>query len=425
MYSLQPTVRRTSRMSKLNKSFQELLKDHWAFLDSPWPERQLTRNHRTMNKDVPRMSFVKTLLLERLGAIPVFFFLINIWALHEYPGPYREVDKGILFLYHLVKGVPMDGISPYIPKSSFHVIHTHFYKQEYNMHSKKITSWLASMFSSITIRLLSAKAKNPPLFRHVTLHLDGHDTRATYGESSAEMYSYKLKKSGLRTQVCMDVNGMAILVSRSQSCKDHNDGTMLVDMKVYNHIHELDCIALDGGYTQHIPNILDKCDLTKDNFCCPVRKKRHQDLAESESNYNSMFGSFRSQMESLFGELGRTFEKHNNRNPVLVDKKRTYNLQLRLCLLLLNIKHMVALLSITEEPIHLAWMRDNFEYPYKDKSMEYQIESVPVETMLESATSMAKLQEEFLNMSMTDVETEQKTSHKREIMVAVEIPRKK
>ncbi|KAF9897981.1 hypothetical protein EC991_001228, partial [Linnemannia zychae] len=124
-------------------------------------------------------------------------------------------------------------MEPYMPKSSFHIIHAMFFKTEYAAHNKYITHCLATMFSTITIRLLSAKEKNPPLFQHVTLHLDGHDTRATYqGATSAEMYSYKLKKSGLRTQVVMDCNGMALWVSKSAACKNHADGTMLLAMKV-------------------------------------------------------------------------------------------------------------------------------------------------------------------------------------------------
>ncbi|KAI9233212.1 MAG: hypothetical protein BYD32DRAFT_360186, partial [Podila humilis] len=50
------------------------------------------------------------------------------------------------------------------------------------------------------------------------------------------MYSYKLKKSGVRTQVCMDPNGMALI---------------------------LDCIAIDGGYTQYIKKLVEDTSMTK------------------------------------------------------------------------------------------------------------------------------------------------------------------
>ena len=132
------------------------------------------------------------------------------------------------------------------------------------------------------------------------------------------MYSYKLKKSGVRTQVCVDCNGMAILVSKSLPCKENNDGSLLVSMKIQKHIHLLDCIAVDGGYTQYIKKVVEDTELSKKNFCYPIRKSRGKDLAQDEANYNKIFGSFRSQIEAEFGELGAIFEKHNNRKPVLV-----------------------------------------------------------------------------------------------------------
>lgn len=242
-------------MSNIKRHFKQLLQDQWGFLDEEWPIHEMRNNHRTAIKPVERMAIVKETLFKRLGAIPVFFFLMVLWAHGQYPGPYREVEKGLLILYHLVKGVSMDAMSPHIPKSSFHSLHSQFYKVHFKSHLKQVNQMLASMFSTFAIRLLSAKAINPPLFKHVTLHLDGHDTRLTSEEkSSAEMYSYKLKKSGVRTQVCMDPNGMAIIVSKSLPCKDNNDGAMLVGMKIHRHIHELDCIAIDGGYTQYMEN---------------------------------------------------------------------------------------------------------------------------------------------------------------------------
>ncbi|KAF9964335.1 hypothetical protein BGZ73_001912 [Actinomortierella ambigua] len=196
-------------------------------------------------------------------------------------------------------------------------------------------------------------------------------------------------------------------------------------MKIQNYMHEMDCVALDGGYTQYIPSIIDKSSLSKSNFCTPVRKKAHKPLSKEEANYNTIFGAFRSQMESLFGELGRTFEKHNNRAPIQVDKAKTYNLQLKLALLLLNIKHMVTLLKIQEQPLHAAWKSDGFDYPQQQKSMEFLIESDPVENMMSDAVSMNKLQEEFLSMSMVDVESASIPTSKRQMLESVEIPRKK
>jgi hypothetical protein len=250
---------------------------------------------------------------------------------------------------------------------------------------------------------LSANKKNPPLFKQVTLHLDGHDTRATYqGETSAEMYSYKLKKSGLRTQVVMDCNGMALWVSKSASCKNYADGTMLLSMKLDKKMHAMDCVAVDGGYTQFLKTLAEKSDLTLHNFTHPFRKKKHQDLTSQETEYNSIFGSFRSQMEALFGELGSVFERHNNRTPIITEKKNTYNLQMKLALLLLNIKRMVAMLNLTSEPIHTSWMRDDFDYPGENQDVEQTMDYFPINALLEDGDTMARMQEEFLGMAIGD-----------------------
>ncbi|KAG9067098.1 hypothetical protein KI688_011879 [Linnemannia hyalina] len=151
------------------------------------------------------------------------------------------------------------------------------------------------------------------MFKHVTLYLDGHDSRATYGEDKAAMYSYKLKKSGLRTQVAIDANGMVLFVSKSASCRDNNDGKMLQEMGIGKKINNMDCIALDGGYTQYIGDIVEKEKLDERNFCFPIRKKRLQQLHEEESNFNAMFGGFRSTSEAVFGNLMKTFAKFNNK----------------------------------------------------------------------------------------------------------------
>jgi len=165
----------------------------------------------------------------------------------------------------------MDSIAQFIPKSTFHVIYSTFVKLERPLFEKEITRCFSSMFSSPEIRIRSANWRNPELFKHVTMMLDGHDSRATYGEDKAAMYSYKLKKSGLRTQVVIDVNGMVLFASKSASCRDNNDGKMLLEMGLGKRIHGMDCVALDGGYTQYIGDLVEK--LEEHNFCFPIRKK--------------------------------------------------------------------------------------------------------------------------------------------------------
>ena len=99
-----------------------------------------------------------------------------------------------------------------------------------------------------------------------------------------------------------------------------------------------------------------------------------------------------------------------------------------MCLLLMNIKKMVALLKLEAYPIHSAWARDGFDFPYTNGTMEQVLEYIPVEEMLGDAQDMAKLQEEFLQLTTMEVDdTGDKvvTKKRREIMVSVELPVRK
>ncbi|KAG0037492.1 hypothetical protein BGZ83_003392, partial [Gryganskiella cystojenkinii] len=183
----------------------------------------------------------------------------------------------------------------------------------------------------------------------------------------------------------------------------------------------MDCMALDGGYPQFLKKLLEDSDLSRNNFAHPYRKKKNRDLTVEEMFYNRTFGSFRSQMESLFADLGSTFEKHNNRAPVMVEKKQTYNLQLKLSLLLLNLKKMAAMLKIPAEPIHTAWLREGFEYPTTQSEVEQPMDYYEVGTLVEDGNAMAKLQQEFLGLT-TDDDVVMGTSQGTKCTVVVEIP---
>lgn len=421
----------TAMPRKLRLCFAKLLEEQWKFMDQPWPLCPKTKKfHRSEMKPINDIQRMKGLLMRRLGAIPVFFFLSVIWPKFYFPGPYKAVDKGIAFLYYFVAGQTMDSMSQYLPRTSFHQVYTTFFKTEKALFDKFISQCLISMFSTPEIRVRSANWKNPPLFKHITLLLDGHDTRASYGENKIDMFSYKLRKSGLRTQVCIDINGMALFVSKSAACKDNNDGSMLVAMKIGNKIKDVDCIGLDGGYTQYIGEILEQDhQLTLKNFCFPIRKKRLQPLHTDEANFNSMFGGFRSMVENTFSELGAAFSKHNNKDPIRVDTKMEFNMNLRLCLLLLNIKKFVNILQIQESPHHRAWMEEGFDYPTDKKVIPDLTETYTVLNKLEYGNEMLRMQEEFLNMGMDESEDDddvgEASGNKREFVEAVVIPARK
>jgi hypothetical protein len=94
----------------------------------------------------------------------------------------------------------------------------------------------------------------------------------------------------------------------------------------------------------------------------------------------------------------------------------------------MNVKKMVAMLALEAYPIHSAWMRDGFDFPYTNGAMEQTLEYIPVEEMLGDAQDMTKLQEQFLQMTAMDVEEsgyQASTRKHREIMVSVDLPARK
>ena len=387
----------------LNKSllqeFNKLMLDQWSFLFEQWPEIPKSKFHRTEIKVVKDMEHVKTTVLQRLGYIPIFFFLSVIFAVQDYPGPYHNCEKGLLILYQLIKNCSMEQMSRFIPRSSFYDIYRSFYtKQSLNL-DKRLSTLLASMFSNIQIRILTAQ-QNPSIFKHVTLLLDGHDTRVNLaGVDAAKMYSYKFKKSGLRTQVCTDNNGMILFILKSAPCGDSTDGVMLTKMKLEKYIHKLDSVGLDGGYTQHINKVVEGSDLNMGNFCHPVRKSKGIDLSPDEVKYNKVFGSFRSKIESVFGELGSTFERFNNQSVIRTCDSENFNLQFKLAALLLNIKKFVEVGKVQTQPHHLYWMQADFDFT--NNKAEIIVESPSLKDQMQHASDILSCQRKLLDLEIT------------------------
>ncbi|KAF8982176.1 hypothetical protein BGZ46_001658 [Entomortierella lignicola] len=387
----------------MNAEFDNLISTQWRFLHEDWSIVQRSRFHRTEIKDVQDIRKVKDFVQNKLGIIPVFFFLIVIFGVRSYPGPYRNIEKGILILYMLLKGIPTGEMGAFLPKSSFHDVYKDLFTREAHALESKLNNCLANMCSSIRLRLLTARDVNPEPFKHITMHLDGHDSRVAYlNADKASMYSYKLKKSGFRTQVCCDMNSMAVFVSQPAECRDFNDGTMLSRMAIERKTHPLDCIALDGGYTQYVEGIIAGSHILKSSdFSCPIRKCKGIALTDSESRYNDMFGSFRSRIESYFGDMQNLFHKFSHTVVNRVSEKSTSSLQFKLCCLLLNIKRMVALRDITAEVHHSFWTQDNFEYPDGNDTTLVQVLAPSYKVKINHAQSIFKLQDASLNISLT------------------------
>ncbi|KAI9475868.1 MAG: hypothetical protein EXX96DRAFT_453903, partial [Benjaminiella poitrasii] len=80
--------------------------------------------------------------------------------------------------------------------------------------------------------------------------------------------------------------------------------SMLASINLKGKVSKYDCIVLDGGYALFADRILENNPhLERENLVIPIRKQRSLDLTPEEAKYNTVLGSFRSAIESTFGEL--------------------------------------------------------------------------------------------------------------------------
>ena len=145
-----------------------------------------------------------------------------------------------------------------------------------------------------------------------------------------------------------------------------------------------------------------------------IRKKRLQPLHEEESNFNAMFGGFRSMSEAVFGDLMKTFAKFNNKEIVRTGSKKEFNLAFRLCLLLLNVRNFVHALDIEELPHHRAWMDEGMDYPREKQLVPELTQTVTVQNKLENGLELQRLQEDFLGLDVASDDDDEPMSNEED-----------
>ncbi|CAO3627615.1 unnamed protein product [Mucor hiemalis] len=397
--------------SKLKKEIDNLIISKWDFLDNNWPKIYNKYNHRTEIKDIKKIKFIKTILLKELGYIPVFYFLTVLYGTIEYPGPYKEIEKGLVLLYHIISGKPGCDMNEFIPYTTFYALYKKFWITNKNKLKKQIEKDISTLFSNIKIRILSAKVNNPETFKNITMIIDGHDGKIKYYnpiESNKTLYSYKLKGPGLRTQIVSDMNEMIILISKSEKCAKSNDGIMFLNMKLHNKIHKGDCLAMDGGYTLFIDkfkemSINEGYDFQDKNFVYPIRKETGINLTANELHSNKVFGSFRSAIENQFSVLASKFDRFNNNSGTLqITDIEIYNVQFKTACLLKNLWNAVDKFDIEVQPHHMLWYNDDYEFPSKNSKLKIVYTNEYKQN--QENINMNKLQEEILKLDLEDTE---------------------
>jgi hypothetical protein len=417
----------------LEQEMHNVYSSQWNFLNNEYVKIERKYKHRTVIQPLKNPNIIEKIkndLLKKLGYISVFYFIQLFFSFGDYPNPYKNIDKVLLVLYQIITGKSIKEMNEYIAYASFHDIQKKFWENNKDLLNKEVTNRLENMFSNIKIRILTAKMQNPDNFKGVTLFLDGHDSKVNYENIKTDkfdLYSYKLDRSGVRTQVCCDVNGFVIYVSSSRFCKDNADGQMFLKMKLEKKIDTCDCIAFDGGYYYYIYEFIENGakigkDFDKTNFIHPIRKEKGINLSNEELEFNKEFGSFRSTIETLFAKLGNKFNMFNNNHKITrITNVLTYNLKFKTMALLYNIQKFVEIYNIEANEIHKQWYNDDFDIKYTDEVDEpiqkYNYDTTIID-LIDNHDIIIGLQDKLLGFDFEDIgiyEVETILKHKGDI----------
>lgn len=369
-------------LQKLFESEKTKMRKKWEenFLDKPWKIIKLSLFHRHNRRDVKNIDEVKDLVFSKLGSMVPFIFLNGFYGRKDHVGNIRNAEKGLLILYRLLSGFSVPEMERFLPHSSYADIETELFEKN----GPELNSWLNEMqdnyFTTPKLRTLGARLNNPEEWKDVTCFLDGHDSRLNYNSMKeidmyrmerGELFSYKFKKSGGRTQLLYDVNGFYWKLSDTEKAGTCNDGSMFERFKPDQFLTKTDVLMLDGGYTQYVEKVIEAAEergtrLSLLNFCNPLRKINGIDFLEDESIYNARFGSMRSSIETAFAVLGNTFLKFAPRAQHRISNFKHFNLKLKLCTILLNCKHAVEFFNLPLKSHHTMWRNNKWDFPEED-----------------------------------------------------------
>lgn len=363
----------SSMENLLAVEFKKLYETYWTdMLEKDYGIIKNKRYHRTVIIEILNIKKIKEILIEKIGYIPIYIFLTSFCNDYYFPGPHNNVDKILLTIYQLIEGYSTHQMNDFINDTTYYRIYEKLYiKQE-----KELDNWINSMFknyfSNLNIRLLTSYIKNPELLKQCTLIMDGHHNKITYENIDFEkkdLYSWKLKKNGLNTQVVIDNNNLVLYVSESLPCKNNNDDVMFMNnVKLNNFFKYGDCLCFDGLYTNTMYAVIDKYNnidfnINEDNFIFPIKKQKKINLNNDEEIFNKQLGGYRSRIETYFSSISKTFKRFDPHKNIRITKLKTYNLQLKLACLLLNIKIFTELGNIEPTFLHKKWANDDFDFP--------------------------------------------------------------
>lgn len=316
-----------------------------------------------------------------------------------------------MLLYLLMQNYSISDMNIYDENNSFYKVYKSVLIDKADMLENWLDNAMLNYFSNSTTRLIYSKLYNPKHFEHCTLLLDGRHNKIIIEDidlDKKELYSYKLKKNALNTQFVIDSAGYIVYVSESLPCKFNNDDNMLIRNINFTKFFKLtDCICHDGIYQNVLDEIITKyknigLQISEDNFCFPIQKEKNKKLNDDELNFNQQFGSYRNTIETYFANFSKIFKRFSYSANVRITKNRTYNIQLKLALVLYNIKLFVEKNSIEEKEYYKLWLQENFDFFNNFGDFSVSDHSDKVMYKKENIINIKSIQDDLLNKILCD-----------------------
>lgn len=346
----------------MNNNINSLSKK-WSIINTEWNKNKQFISNNIINlsygdtKTISSIDAYKKYLENKLGYIPVYFFLNHIFGNYVYSGNYKSIDKGIVLLYHILSGEDKSKFNNTIP--GFNKFYKDFWNSRYDELNKVVDNYLKTLFSDIELRIYNGKENNPENINFLTFTFDSYIRYNKINNSN------RLFNKGMITQYICDNNGFITYVSMTKKYYEKiKNGNILNEIYFSDIILDIDVdndvIAFDEETYNFKDTIIrnTKEKLKKDISENIVTTITDEDVISDDIYYNSNFNEYIKKGNHTINNIENMFLIFKNDNYIRSADIKIYNLQFKIAILLYNIKIYTEKYNIPIKKIHKKWYED-------------------------------------------------------------------
>jgi hypothetical protein len=350
---------------KFNKEIQKIIDEKWNIFDDKWEKplkyiKDDNINYNYQNKTISSIQGIKSSILYKLDYLPVYFFLNILFDNYSYSGQYRNIDKGIMLLYQLINGGNKSKYNQLM--KGFNKVYNEFWINRFDELDKKVDYFLKNLFSNIDIRSITSEMYNPEQLKISTFIFDTY--LKTYNSKNGNF----LYEKGYITPIMCDCNGIVTYVSDVKIyCQEKKNGFIYDDMFFWDvalDIHQNDTIAINDSYYKYKEILINntKIKYKKDISNNFITNIVDNNLETEDINYNNDFYMFQDISNKTLNNIENIFTLLQDEKHIRYSDIRDYQLQLKISILLYNIKIYSEKYNINIKNHHKYWMDLDFNF---------------------------------------------------------------